>query len=157
MGSRVRTKMSESERRVIFSVSKRLSANDVGLTGTHQAGILIPKSREILQFFPDLDEDRHNPSCQVTVFLNELDEVVDLRFIHYNGRKTGLSTRDEYRLTGTTRILRALGAAEGDALEFRRSPAGDIHVRLIQALDNNVEGKHGDVVQLSGGWRLIRV
>jgi hypothetical protein len=138
------------------TVSKRLSANDLGLTGTHQAGILIPKSQEILGFFPSLDEDRHNPSCRVTVFLPEMEEFVGLRFIHYNGKKTGMSTRDEYRLTGTTRMLRALGADEGDDLEFHRSHNGDVHVRLLHTSASDGDNIRGDVVQLSGGWRLIR-
>ena len=139
-----------------LTVSKRLSANDLGLTGTHQAGILIPKSPEIVGFFPGLDEDRRNPSCMVTVFLPELEEFVDLRFIHYNGKKTGMSTRDEYRLTGTTRMLRALGAGEGDDLEFHRNYNGDVHVRVIHTSANDEENLSGKVVQLSGGWRLIR-
>lgn len=150
------TKMLEGERTVTLTVSKRLSANDVGITGTHQAGILVPKSREILQFFPKLDEDQHNPSCRVTVYLPELEEFVDLRFIHYNGKKTGLSTRDEYRLTGTTRILRALNAGEGDDLEFHRSHNGDVHVRVLHDSASDEENRGGDVIQLSGGWRLIR-
>ena len=34
------------------SISKILSANDIGATGGHQAGILIPKDPRILGFFP---------------------------------------------------------------------------------------------------------
>ena len=30
------------------AISKELSANDVGETGGHQAGILVPKERKIL-------------------------------------------------------------------------------------------------------------
>ena len=139
-----------------LTVSKRLSANDLGFTGTHQAGILIPKSPEIVGFFPSLDEDRHNPSCTVTVFLPEPEESVDLRFIHYNGRKTGMSTRDEYRLTGTTRMLRTLEAGEGDYLEFHRNYKGDIRVRVMHTSATDEKNLGGMVVKLVGGWRLVR-
>ncbi|GAB1458090.1 hypothetical protein MASR2M48_33980 [Spirochaetota bacterium] len=37
-------------------VVKKLSKNDLGLTGSHQAGILVPRVDEILNFFPFLTE-----------------------------------------------------------------------------------------------------
>lgn len=41
---------------IISQIRKTLSANDVGATGAHQAGILIPKNPKILAFFPSLDK-----------------------------------------------------------------------------------------------------
>jgi len=157
MESSPRITTQEGNCKVRVKVSKRLSANDLGLTGTHQAGILIPKRQEVIGFFPMLDEESYNPSCKVAIFLPDLGEFVELRFIHYNGKRTGASTRDEYRLTGTTRVLRVLGASEGDILEFTRSANGDVHVRVLDASANDEGNIFGDVIPLSGGWQLIRI
>jgi len=47
---------------------KILSANDTGLTGGHQAGILVPKGdRELLAFFPALDPGLENPDTWLDV------------------------------------------------------------------------------------------
>ena len=35
----------------VKAISKILSSNDIGLTGTHQAGIHVPKEENILSFF----------------------------------------------------------------------------------------------------------
>lgn len=43
------------------TISKKLSANDIGINGTHQAGILVPKAKDILSFFPDLNAAIKNP------------------------------------------------------------------------------------------------
>lgn len=47
------------------SISKKLSANDIGANGSHQAGILVPKDREILSFFPDLGCFEKNPRAVI--------------------------------------------------------------------------------------------
>lgn len=139
-----------------ISVSKVLSANDLGLTGTHQAGILIPKRSEIISFFPALDESKRNPSCEVAVFVPAIGHYLELKYIHYNGKKTKTSTRDEYRLTRMTGILREMGAVEGDRLEFNRNSNGEIHLTLSHdSANDESEIVSGEVVQLSSGWRLV--
>ena len=88
-------------------ITKTLSANDVGETGGHQAGILVPKEREILSFFPSLNPRDKNP--RVTLVFREPDGITrwDFNFIYYNNRFFG-GTRNEYRLTCMTKYFRAL-------------------------------------------------
>ncbi|MEW1921889.1 EcoRII N-terminal effector-binding domain-containing protein [Pseudarthrobacter oxydans] len=133
-------------------VRKVLSANDLGLTGSHQAGIAIPKDRNILSFFPPLDSMEYNPDCILTVATPQTGHLWDLRFVYYNSKLHGQGTRNEYRLTGTTRMLRELSASVGDLIRFRRSQFGDIDV--------TVQERYGPILSppteriLSNGWRM---
>ena len=52
------------------TISKKLSANDIGINGAHQAGILVPKAKDILSFFPDLNAAIKNP--RMTLLVREL-------------------------------------------------------------------------------------
>lgn len=71
---------------------KFVSANDVGATGTHQAGIYIPKnSYDILFDIPGLKGE--NKDKYVTIKWQD-DFETDSRFIWY-----GRGTRSEYRIT----------------------------------------------------------
>ncbi len=85
-------------------ISKKLSANDVGTTGAHQAGILVPKEKAILSFFPSLDPSVKNP--RMTLVVRELKDGTrwEFNFIYYNNRLFG-GTRNEYRLTCMTQYL----------------------------------------------------
>jgi hypothetical protein len=103
-----------------LEVRKVLSRNDLGLTGSHQAGVVVPRRAEILAFFPELDEAEKNPRQELIVRCERDGTLHRLLFIHYNGRRHQLSTRDEYRLTGLTRYLRAQDAIDGDLLALRR-------------------------------------
>ena len=142
--------MSESAK----SVSKILSANDLGATGTHQAGIAIPKRPELLEFFPHLDPDMFNPSCEVTVLDLSRGEWFMFRYIYYNGKLHGLSTRNEYRLTGMTRLLRLLDAQVGDTLIFKRHLSGDMSVTLEEQQSQASIGRPDQVTEMRGGWRI---
>ena len=51
-------------------IEKTLSPNDLGLTGAHQAGMLIPKDEIILNYFPRLDKTAENPRVALR-FLDE--------------------------------------------------------------------------------------
>ena len=136
------------------SIAKVLSANDVGLTGAHQAGIVVPKDPNFLTFFPKLDAGRKNPDARVTVSDTESNQFWTLRFIYYNGKTLGDGTRNEYRLTGMTGLLRELGAEVGDTLRFTRTVLGDIVVSLDKA-SNSATGATG--TKLAGGWQIISV
>lgn len=140
------------------SISKALSPNDLGLTGSHQAGILVPKEERILSFFPQLDKSSVNPSCEVSVKDVESDTIWNLRFVYYNGKVRNEGTRNEYRLTRMTELLRQLRADPGDALIFERTPLGDIEIRIDKAASGS--GRIGsatseEVTVLRGGWTLI--
>lgn len=132
-------------------VAKVLSANDVGKTGTHQAGILVPKVGPYVPFFPSLKVEEANPDCRVTLVAASLGVVFRARFVYYNSRRLGLGTRDEYRLTGLTKLLRSLGAAEGDALHFRRVRDDEFEVRLVSQPRNDRQDKS----QVGSAWRIV--
>jgi hypothetical protein len=137
-----------------LQITKTLSANDVGETGGHQAGILVPKDRAILSFFPALNPGEKNP--RVTLAFREGDGITrwDFNFIYYNNRLFG-GTRNEYRLTCMTKYLRARNACVGDLVVLSRDSGGRLTVELkrtkLPALT------HDDVLVLSGGWKVIRI
>lgn len=139
-------------------IVKRLSANDVGDTGGHQAGILVPRNPTVLNFFPSLDASRHNPRIELSVSEEPSGERWNFMYIYYNGRAFG-GTRNEYRLTGMTRFLRASNARAGDEIEFTKDEDLSYRVRLrraspLQVAEDDVEYRPG-VLVLSGGWKVI--
>ncbi|MFT4954901.1 MAG: hypothetical protein ACI8U3_001275 [Brevundimonas sp.] len=136
-----------------ISFSKTLSANDTGLTGGHQAGILVPKGDlELLAFFPFLDPAMENPSAWIDV-TDEHGQERRLRYIWYNKKLHGTGTRNEYRITHLTGYLR--GARPGDALVFAGTPgSGRYRIHLEKAGGSDVAGGEPGVIQLSG-WRRV--
>jgi hypothetical protein len=136
------------------SIKKILSANDIGSTGAHQAGILVPKAPEILTFFPTLDGSIKNP--RLTLHFFEEDDVTKwpFEFIYYNNRFFG-GTRNEYRLTCMTHYLRAKDAAVGEEIEFSANSAGRRYVRILRERNSDVD--EDGVLRLSGGWKVITV
>lgn len=135
-------------------ITKTLSANDVGETGGHQAGILVPKDREILSFFPSLNPKEKNP--RVTLVFREVDGITrwDFNFIYYNNRFFD-GTRDEYRLTCMTKYLRARNAAVGDLVVLSKDLTGRLTVELKRA--NVLAMTQDDILILSGGWKVIKI
>ena len=141
--------------RVISRVSKPLSANDVGLTGAHQAGILVPKDERILQFFPRLVESSKNPSKIISCHVLDLDMHAEFRFVHYNNKVVEGGTRDEYRLTRMTAVLRDLNARVGDVLIFSKDGAGQIALELERSgVQREVSSVAGEYC-LQGGWKIV--
>jgi restriction endonuclease EcoRII-like protein len=132
-------------------IAKTLSANDIGDTGGHQAGILIPKISEILSFFPRLDPREKNP--RVRLVFRDDDQITrwEFAFIYYNNRFFG-GTRNEHRLTCMTKYLRSKNAKVGDDLVFTRDEAGRLFVRCSRA--NQIETED-DILVLSGGWKIV--
>lgn len=101
------------------SISKILSLNDTGETGGHQAGILIPKGGDILQFFPELDADEKNPRISL-YFIDEANQRWKFNFIYYNNKFFG-GTRNEYRLTGMTEYIRHTFLSFAQVFQSRRA------------------------------------
>lgn len=77
---------------------KRLSANDSGATGGHQAGPYVPK-HIAFRIAPTLDDCAENPRVQVNVESASHDHTASCNLIWYNNVERG-GTRDEVRLTG---------------------------------------------------------
>lgn len=97
-------------------VVKILSKNDLGLSGSHQAGILVPKELVKEEFFPRLDEEEFNPHCMIVFFVG--DKKYEFNYIHYNSKVFGTGTRNEYRLTRLSRFYKDFGCGLGDRLVF---------------------------------------
>lgn len=137
------------------SISKVLSATDIGVNGTHQAGILIPKDPAILDFFPRLDGTVLNPRAGIEVYDQILGEHFEFTFIYYNGRRLGLRGKDEFRLTGMTRYLRVKLAKPGDELRLTRVGA-TVRIAVDEAiateLDRKPEG-NSSVIYVTSKWK----
>lgn len=131
---------------------KILSANDVGKTNSHQAGILIPKSQPLLiNALGPLDNSILNPRASVKC-VDELGIIYKFNFIYYNNKLLVQGgTRNEYRLTGMTKYLNNYGASEGDELVLAIDQLRpDVSIQIIKRKVENA----GEPIKLSG-WRVI--
>lgn len=102
-----------------MQIEKTLSANDIGTTGAHQAGICIPKKGGFIDFFPRLAEKEKNPRVTIT-FSDESGEKWKFNFIYYNNKFFG-GTRNEYRLTGMTAYFRRKNLKPNDKLILNKN------------------------------------
>jgi hypothetical protein len=141
----------------IKSISKLLSMNDSGETGGHQAGMLIPKRKEILNFFPKLDSSQKNPRAAM-YFTDNSGKTWKMNFIYYNNRFFG-GTRNEYRLTGMTAYFRESNLKAGDeviltrendqlSIDYKRE-----NVPVTQEVMAN--GQKKTILVLGDGWKVI--
>lgn len=138
------------------SFAKLLSANDVGATGGHQAGILIPKSdADLLAFLPYLDPEEVNPDAWITAE-DDAGKVWRLRYIYYNNRLHRLGTRNEYRITHLTRYLGDMRAQVGDQLRLTATGTpGRYRMSVDRAPDRLADpSAQPGVIRLSG-WRRV--
>ena len=128
-------------------IVKILSSNDTGETGGHQAGILVPKKNELLEFFPELNSSSKNPRTIMTL-KDEHGEVWSFNFIFYNNKFFG-GTRNEYRLTGMTKYIRCNGLRAGDEIRFSKDNTG---YRLKSKKNNISDGP----IKLTGCWITVK-
>ena len=134
-------------------VQKLITANDIGLTGSHQAGILIPKT--LTWFFPLLDEHTLNPDRWLTVTTGYGDSHLS-RYIHYNNKiVTEKGTRDEFRITRIVPALRSAGASAGSVVEFARQSMDEYTLDVVQT-DNRNSEDDPIVIDLSKPWKVVR-
>lgn len=148
------------------SIRKIMSPNDVGKTASHQAGMLIPKEREILSFFPTLDAEEYNPRQHIR-FRDEAGQFWEFAFIWYNNALGGRGgTRNEYRLTRMTKFLNGLQLEPGDTLWMARE-GDDYSIGSKRARDDETD-EAGDGnrkpddrgqyrLKLTGGWVVVNV
>jgi len=101
---------------------KSLSANDVGSTKAHQAGIHIPKTaKALLDFLPPLDPQQRNPDAWIQC-MDERGEIHRFRYVYYNNKlHAERGTRNEYRITHMTGYLKRIEAKENDIIEISKS------------------------------------
>ena len=135
------------------TVEKVLSANDTGETGTHQAGLLVPKSLLNLQFFPRLDTSVKNPRCVIDLRDAAGDEWT-FNFIYYNSKLFG-GTRNEYRLTCVTEFIRRYSLKVGDSVILGKD--GSYYQLDYRRRDQPIRQVPGGgrVLRLSGNWLVI--
>lgn len=113
---------------------KILSANDVGMTGGHQGGVLIPKgNKELLEFLPLLDADVKNPDAWIDC-IDDHGDTHRFRFVYYNNKLHDVNgTRNEYRITYLTAWFRNESAQPGEAFEIsRESEERAYRIRIIR-------------------------
>jgi hypothetical protein len=138
------------------SFIKTLSANDVGATGAHQAGILVPKTeQELLAFLPTLESSIKNPDTWIKC-IDEEGEERKFRYVYYNNRLHDENgTRNEYRLTHMTKYLKEMRAAEGDGLEFSlKDGSAAYSIRLLKGESTEVKPSDEPIrIKITAGWR----
>lgn len=138
---------------------KVLSANDVGATGGHQGGILIPKSEgELLSFLPRLEPSVKNPDAWIEC-IDEDGVLRKFRFVYYNNKlHDSGGTRNEYRITYMTAYFRDKGAREGDVFEISKaSPDGPYAIKVLQSqvLQAEPEDAQQVRIKIKSAWRRI--
>ncbi len=128
---------------------KVLTRNDVGTTGSHQAGIHIPK--DLARYMPLLDESRKNPECAIEVSSGATSWR--WRYIHYNSKVIGDGTRDEYRLLQVAAFMRLAEPQSGDTLELVITGTRTLTARITRqpAADGAL------VLVTAGPWRVLRL
>lgn len=136
-------------------IAKVLSANDAGVTGGHQAGLLIPRTEEILSFFPQLDSNQLNPRAHLN-FEDDEGLYWEFAFIYYNNKRFG-GTRNEYRLTRMTKYIRDAGLMAGDQVILQRLSNGSYAISYRRENRSVVAEKSegGTVLRLGSGWKVI--
>ena len=125
-----------------LTFSKVLTANDVGETKSHQAGMHIPKSiPELLSFLPALDVTIYNPSVWM-ICRDEEGERWKFRYVYYNNKfHSSNGRRDEYRLSHMTKFLKGHGATSGDAFVITKGVnKGEYSIRVVPHIISNVIG-----------------
>lgn len=131
------------------SISKILSPNDTGETGGHQAGMLIPKGGEILEFFPALNKGEKNPRTTL-YFIDETGTRWKFNFIYYNNRFFG-GTRNEYRLTGMTEYLRQNNLKTGDSIVLSRNEDDLLSI----CAERQSKASTGPKFVITGTWKVV--
>ena len=141
--------------RIINSIEKTLSRNDTGETGSHQAGIAIPKITEILSFFPDLDKKIKNDNIQMN-FKDSSGKTWEFKFIYYNNKfHDDGGTRNEYRLTRTTGFIKNYALKEGDIITLSKYKNDQYSIGFTE--NKSSPEAPEDILILGNSWRTVRI
>ena len=113
---------------VIFE--KLLSRTDCNQSFTHQSGMLVPKTVDgLLLILPFLDKNVKNPREFINC-VDEFGEAWTFTLIYYNNKLHDEGgTRNEYRLSGLHRYLKARSATAGDCFQISKPP-NESHYRI---------------------------
>jgi hypothetical protein len=134
---------------------KLLTANDTGETGSHQAGLHIPKTNEeLLEFLPTLDPRDKNPDSWLEC-VDEASRIWKFRFVYYNNKLHSIKgTRNEFRITHTTAYFRSVGATEGDTFTISKNEEESLYEIRISSQDKISEGGLLSPIKLKG-WTKV--
>ena len=135
-----------------MKIEKILSRNDLGLTGTHQAGMLVPKQEEFLAFFPRLNPSDNNPRVKLRMESQD-GSFWDFNYIYYNNKLRG-GTRNEYRLTGMTRYLKSNNLKPNDILIIEEID-GDYFINYKRDVESVVTFNESETVIKLNSWTFI--
>lgn len=143
----------------VTQVEKVLTRNDIGATGGHQAGIAVPKTGDMLEFFPTLDAATFNPRMKLLGIDTRFDVEFPLTYIYYNGKVHGLSSRNELRVTGLSAFFKRHRAEVGDSLLIIKITNGSYRLTLEKG--NTYAGSTPTntqlrKIQLTGQWSTYR-
>jgi hypothetical protein len=132
-------------------VSKILSKNDTGESGSNQSGVLVPKDKDLLKFFPILEKGSKNPRRTI-VFTGPENNKWSFNFIHYNNSKYG-GTRNEYRLTCVRGFLNKYNLHHGDILVLQYDEQNGY--TLNYELNSNT--RTSNRIILRNTWKVIKI
>lgn len=135
-----------------FEIQKILSRNDVGLTGSHQSGIVLPKKIANSGYFPTLGAIK-NP-FEILEF-TDLDRGLRLRlrFVHYNSKHYG-GRKDEFQLTGLTGYFRLVGAQPEGVLKLKIVAGSRVISYEMSEVTSNFDSD-AEFLKLSDEWKII--
>lgn len=140
----------------VFWYAKRLSDNDTGATGGHQAGPYIPK-RIAFHLFPSLNRPaERNPRVEFGITIDSHPAVRTVRAIWYNNELSG-GTRNETRITGfggsSSPLLDPEAAGSLAVFAFRRDPPScRVWVCDTAVEEDRIEDRIGQIEP--GRWRM---
>ncbi len=144
-----------------IAISKILSPNDLGETGSHQAGICVPKKTEILSFFPDLGNEEKNPRATM-YFKDNFGKTLKTNFIYYNNKFFDeKGTRNEYRLTGLTGYFHENALKAGDEIILSHRVDGTDFIEYRRNITPEVkmmedsEGHLRKRLVINAEWKVI--
>ncbi len=147
---------------------KTLSKNDVGLTGSHQSGISIPKNVVEAGILPSLPKEILNPRITL-YFLDEEGHNWEFQYIYYNDQfhnKERGKSHNEYRLTRVKNFLRYYNVLDGDEIWFSNEE-NNLYIGHVKKTETNQKPNVAlDVISqyenpkvvtiiLSNGWKTI--
>lgn len=140
----------------LHRIQKLLTSNDLGLTGSHQVGVVVPKKVAMGGFFPVLPYESTNPRRIVVFYDATTNQKISINFIYYNNKLRG-GTRDEFRITGIAAHCRIRGAKVDDILEMALYEDGRRTLDLVSKRNESKLSSLGSVVtlDLSGKWSVI--
>nr|WP_319384381.1 EcoRII N-terminal effector-binding domain-containing protein [uncultured Roseibium sp.] len=135
--------------------TKRLTANDTGESGAHQAGIHVPKGEsELLSFLPALDASTKNPDKWLAC-VDAKGREWSFRYVYYNNKlHDSNGTRDEYRITHMTKFFKVLGASAGDYFQITGQDCSTLY--KIDIVSNNAQNEAANLAPIKlSGWSRV--